>query len=249
GDAMVDSFFDSLPEYIELIMGYAPALFMIIVPVAVFIAYQNAKSQTRKARESAGRLGLQYINVADEMKDKKPNDAFLLGLLSKWSTWAMEGSYNGVSVRVEQVVKTKQTRRIAREGDLGMSNPTSTSYARGTTYDAVFPQPLPFDIRIRQNITIEFPFMKRPEIDSIQSGDTELDQMVVISGSDAEKIRGWLGSAHIKNGLRDVYRALPSANVDNRGLHYYELKGKPDYENIKNKLDVLCGAALNIGKA
>ncbi len=244
---MVDTFFDSLPEYIELIMGYGPTLFIIIVPVAVFVAYQNVKNQAIKAQKSAGRLGLKYIKVADEMKDSKPNDAFLLGLLSKWSTWAMEGTYNSVSVRVEQIVKSKQTRRIARESDLGLSTPTSTSYDRGTTYDAAFAKPLPFDIRIHRNIKMEFAFMKSAEIDSIKSGDAELDQMVVISGSDAAKIMEWLGSDQIKDRLRDLYKALPSLNIDKRGLHYYELKGKPDYENLKTKLEVLCGAVQNLG--
>ncbi len=244
---MVDSFFDSLPEYLELIMGYAPTLFMIIIPVAVFIAYRKTKNEIKKAKESAARLGLKYINVADEMKAEKPNDAFLLGLLSKWSTWAMEGTYNRASVRVEQIVKAKQNRRIAREGDLGMSNPSSTSYRRGATYNVAFVKPLPFDINIRKNIKMEFAFIKGHEIDSIESGDDELDKMAVISGNDTDKIKEWICSDRIKDALKNLYGSLPFVNINSDGLHYDELNGKPDYENVKNKLDILSGAAQKLG--
>ncbi len=243
---MVDSFFDSLPEHLEMIMGYAPIIFMIMIPVAVFIAYQKTKNETKKAEESAVLLGLKYINVADEMKAEKPNDAFLLGLLSKWSTWAMAGTYNSVSVRVEQIVKGKQKRRSARAGDLGMSNPSSTSYRRGVTYNVAFLEPLPFDINIQRNIKMEFAFIKGHESDSIVSGDDELDKMAVISGNETDKIKEWIRSDQIKDELKDLYRSLPFVNVSSDGFYYDELNGKPDYENVKNKLDILSGAALEM---
>ncbi len=50
---MVDSFFDALPEYIELIMNYAPALCMVVVPLAVFIAYRKTKRETSQAQKTA----------------------------------------------------------------------------------------------------------------------------------------------------------------------------------------------------
>lgn len=244
---MIDSFFDSLPEYLEVIIGYAPTIFIIVVPIAVFIAYRKTKNETEKAKESAARLGLRYINVADEMKAEKPNDALLLGLLSKWSTWAMEGTYNSVSVRVEQIVKGKQNRRLPREGDLGMSNPSSTSYRRGAVYNVDFVNPLPFDINIHENIKMEFAFMKGHDIDSIPSGDDELDKAVVVTGKDADKIREWIGSDQIKEALKNLYKAIPSANVNTNGLHFDELNGKPDYENVKANLDILSSAAKKLG--
>lgn len=243
---MADAFFDALPEYLELLIGYAPALFMVIVPAAVFIAWQKTKNETRKARESAAILGLSYSNVADEMKGEKPGDAFLLGLLSKWSAWAMEGTYNSVAVRVEQIVKSRQNRRIARAGDLGQSNPASTSYSRGITYDAAFARPLPFDVRVQRNSTMEFPFLKGPAREAIMSGDAELDHLAVVSGNDMEAVRQWLQSEHIQEGLKDVYRLLPAVTVSSDGLHYYELQGGPDYENIKKNLAILSGAARKL---
>jgi len=111
---MVDSFFDALPEYIELLMGYVPVLIIIAIPIAVLIAYRKTQNETDRAKNTAGLLGLSYINVAEEMKDSKPKDSFLLGLLSGWSTWAMEGTYNNVQVRVEQIVKAKQNYRTLK---------------------------------------------------------------------------------------------------------------------------------------
>lgn len=246
---MIDSFFNSLPEYLDLIIGYAPTLFIIIVPIAVFVAYQKTKNETQAAKETAARLGLKYINVADEMKAEKPNDALLLGLLSKWSTWAMAGTYNSVPVRVEQIVKAKQNRRLPREGDLGMSNPSSTSYRRGAIYNVSFEKPLPFDLKIHQNIKMDFAFMKGHDADAITSGDTELDKAVVISGEDEEKIKGWIDSSQIREALKNLYNALPSVNVNTNGLHYDELNGKPDYESVKSNLDALSSAAKKLVSA
>ncbi len=239
----MDSFFNSLPEHLELIMGFIPTLFMTIVPIAVFVAYKKTKDETKKAQDSAGLLGLKYINVADEMKSEKPNDTFLLGLLSKWSTWAMEGTYNSASVRVEQIVKSKQNRRMSRAGDGGISNPSTTSYRRGVTYTVAFVKPLPFDIKVHSNAKVEFAFIKGHEIDSIPSGDAELDKIAVISGNDTDEIKEWISSDRVKDGLKDLFTSIPLANVSSDGLYFDELNGRPDYENIKNKLDILSGAA------
>ena len=213
---MVDSFFGALPEYIELLMGYGSVLFVIALPIAVFIAYRKTQNETNKAKETAGRLGLNYINVADEMKDSKPKDSFLLGLLSGWSTWAMEGKYNNVPIRVELIVKAKQQRYIAQSDSVSVSNPTRTSYSKGTAYVASFKEPLPFDVGIRQNApipslvsTLRSGIPQAHAADTIGTGDEELDQMLTVSGSDKNEIQEWLNSDQRKDALKILYQALP----------------------------------------
>jgi hypothetical protein len=245
---MVDSFFDALPEYLELIMGFAPYLLMVAIPIAVFIAYRKTQNETKKAKETANLLGLSYINVAEEMKDSKPQDSFLLGLLSSWSTWAMEGTYNGVPVRAEQIVKAKQQRYNPNSSSVSVSNPTRTSYSKGTKYTASFKKPLPFDVVIRQHVRMNMPFgFPQPRADdSIGTGDEELDKLVFVSGSDKNSIHEWLNASQRKDALKNLYQALPSVNVNNDGLHFHDLHSKADYERLQNNLRALSEAALRL---
>ncbi|MFC1798774.1 hypothetical protein ACFLZL_03105 [Thermodesulfobacteriota bacterium] len=250
---MVDSFFDALPEHIELIMGYGSALFIIAVPIAVFVAYRKTQNETNKAKEAAGRLGLNYINVAEEMKNSKPKDSFLLGLLSGWSTWAMEGKYNNVPVRVELIVKGKQQRYIAQSDRVSVSNPTRTSYSRGTVYIASFQKPLPFDVGIRQNVptpslvgALRSGIQQTHAADTIGTGDEELDQMLSVSGSDKDRIQEWLSSDQRKDALKKIYQALPSINVNNDGLRLHDQHSKVDYYHLQNNLKLLSEAILKL---
>jgi hypothetical protein len=250
---MVDSFFSALPEYIELLMGYAPVLLMIAIPVAVLIAYRKTQNETNKAKETAGRLGLNYINVAEEMKDSKPKDSFLLGLLSSWSTWAMEGKYNSVPVQVELIVKAKQQRYIAQSDRVSVSNPTRTSYSKGTAYVASFEKPLPFDVGIRQNApipslvsTLRSGIPQARAEDTIGTGDEELDQMLTVSGSDKNEIREWLNSDQRKDALKILYQALPSINVNSDGLRLRDQHIKADYYHLQNNLKLLSEAILKL---
>lgn len=239
---MIDSFFDALPEYIELLMGYVPVLILIAVPIAVFIAYQKTQNETNKAKESAGLLGLRYINVAEEMKKSKKEDSLILGLLSRWSTWAMEGVYNNISVRVELIVKAKQQRYIPNSDRVAVSNPTKTSYSRGTAYVAFFEKPLPFDVVIRENIRMPFGFPQAHAVDKTETGDEELDQILVVSGSDKNKIQEWLNSDQRKNTLKKIFQALPSVNINSDGLRLHDLHKKADYDRIRNTLTLLSEA-------
>ncbi len=242
----MDTFFDSLPEYIELVMGNLSVLIVIAIPIAVFIAYQKTKNETEQAKKTAALLGLNYVNVADEMKDSKPQDSFLLGLLSRWSTWAMEGTYNSVPVRVEEIVKSKQQRYIERSDMVSVSNPTRTTYSKGTKYDASFEGLLPFDIIIRQNISMSFGLIKGQNADSIVMSDEELDKIMFVSGSDENKIKEWLNSEQRKDVLKKLYKALPSVNMNKDGLHLHERHSKADYERINNNLTLLTEAVQKL---
>jgi len=225
-----------------------PVLVIIAIPIAVFIAYRKTQNETKKAKETAGLLGLSYINVAEEMKDSKPQDSFLLGLLSGWSTWAMEGRYNGVAVRVDLVVKGKQQRYIASSDRVSVSNPSRTSYSRGTTYTAFFEKPLPFDVGIRQHVRMQMPFgfpQARSE-DTIGTGDEELDKLVFVSGSDKNRIQEWLNSDQRIDALKQLYGALPSVNVNCDGLHFHDLYSKADYDRLQNNLRLLSEAILKL---
>ncbi len=184
----MDSFFDALPEYLELIIGYAPTLFMVVVPLAVFMAYRKTKRETSLAQKTARLLGLKYINVAEEMKAGKPGDSTIFGLLSGWSPWAMEGSYKKVPVRVELTVKSKQQRYIANSDQASVSNPTRASYSRGTIYTLSFEKPLPFDVGIHQKPEMPFGISKMLSSNSFETGDAELDGKLSISGSDPDAI-------------------------------------------------------------
>ena len=250
---MVDSFFGALPEYIELLMRYGPVLIIIALPIAVLIAYRKTQNETNKAKETAGRMGLSYINVAEEMKDSKPKDSFLLGLLSNWSTWAMEGTYNNVPVRVDQVVKGKLERYIAQSDRVSVSNPTRTSYSKFTTYVASFKKPLPFDVGIRQNVhipsfvsTLRSVVPQARAADTVETGDEELDQMLVVSGSDKNRIQEWLNSGQRKDALKKIYQALPSINVNSDGLRLRDKHIKADYYHIQNNLKLLSEAILKL---
>ena len=250
---MVDSFFDALPQYIELLMRFVPVLIIIAIPIAVFIAYRKAQNETDKAKNTAGLLGLSYINVAEEMKNTKPQDSFLLGLLSGWSTWAMEGTYNNVPVRVELVVKAKQHRYIEQSDRVSVSNPTKTSYSKGTKYVASFEKPLPFDVGIHQKIripslvgTLRAAIPQTPETDTIGTGDEELDKIVSVSGSDKNKIQEWLNSGQRTDALKRIYQALPLINVDSDGLRFHDQYTKADYDRIHNNLDLLSETILKL---
>ena len=59
---MVDSFFNALPEYLELAMRFFPLLLAVAIPVALLIAYRKTQRETAQAQENAKLLGLQYIN-------------------------------------------------------------------------------------------------------------------------------------------------------------------------------------------
>ena len=138
---MVDAFFDKLPDYIQSVMGYASPLIVIAVIIALVLAYRKTRHETAKAQESAALLGLRYCNVADEMKKDHREASFLLGLLSNWSPWAMEGKYAGIPVRVELIVKSRQQRVIECSDRASLSNPARTSYSRGTEYTVPFAPP------------------------------------------------------------------------------------------------------------
>ena len=250
---MIDSFFDALPEYIELLMGYGSVLLIIAVPIAVFIAYRKTQNETNRAKEAAGRLGLIYINVAEEMKDSKPKDSFLLGLLSGWSTWAMEGKYNNVPVRVELIVKGKQERYIAPSDRVSISNPTRTSYSKGTKYAAFFEKPLPFEVGIRQNVpapslvgALRSGIPQTHATDTIGTGDEELDQILSVSGSDKGRIQEWLNSDQRKDTLKKIYQALPSININSDGLLLHDQHSKVDYYHLQNNLKLLSEAILKL---
>ena len=214
---MVDSFFNALPEYLDLIMRFAPVLIMVAIPVAIFIARRKTQNETKKAKETAGMLGLRYINVAEEMKESKPDDSFLLGLLSGWSPWAMEGTYNNMPIRVEQIVKVKQNRYIPQSNRVSVSNPTTTSYSRGTKYVASFNRPLPFHVDIYRKIKMPFGFPQLHEADAIETGDPELDQMLAISGDEKGKIQEWLQSVQLKDALKRLFQLNPSVCINREG--------------------------------
>lgn len=243
---MVDSFFDALPEYLELIMGYVPVLIMIAIPIAFFIARRKTQNETNMAKQTAGMLGLRYINVAEEMKGKKPENSFLLDLLSGWSPWAMEGRYNNIPVRVELIVKARQQRYIAHSDRVSVSNPTRTTYSRGTTYAASFDKPLPFDIAIHKKVNMPFGFPQLHATDAIETGDKELDQMLDISGNDKSNIQKWLNSDHRKDALKKIFKACPSVNINSKGLHLYDMHNKAEYDHVRNNLKILIDTILKL---
>lgn len=243
---MVDSFFDSLPQYLELLMKYLPIVITIAIPVAIFIAYQKTQYETNKAKETAGMLGLNYINVAEEMKQNKKEDSVLLDFLSGWSTWAMEGTYNAVPVRVELIVKSKQQSYIPNSDSVSVSNPTRTSYSRGTAYVAYFAKPLPFDVSIWQNIKLPAGFPPIQSTDKIETGDKELDQMLFIKGNDKNNIQEWLNANGRKQALKEIFQALPSITINNDGLRMRDVSKKAEYNHLKNNLTLLSKAVLRL---
>ena len=250
---MIDSFFDALPEYIALLMRYALAFLAIAIPVAVLLAYRKTKNESAKAKETAGLLGLTYINVAEEMKQSKPENSFLLGLLSGWSPWAMEGRYNTVPVRVELIVKANQHRYIPQSDRISVSNPTRSSYSKGTTYAVSFEKPLPFDVSIRQNAPVpSLVGMLRSGLsqsrtdDSIGTGDEELDQLLRVSGNDKSSIQEWLNSQQRRDTLKKLYQAFPSININSDGLRYHDKHSKADYDRLQSNLELLSKAILNL---
>ncbi len=236
---MVDSFFNSLPEYIELIMGFAPALIAIAIPIAVFIAYRKAQNAARTAKETAEQLGLKYINVTEEEKDDHPETAFLANLLAAWSPWAMEGTYNDAHVRVELILKTSRQRHMDSSN---FSNPTRTSYSKGVLYSVPFKDPLPFTIGISR--AINMPFGLEPN--TMETGDEELDRTLSVSGSDKDKIQEWLNSGRRKETLIKKYEELPSLIVNNDGLQLKDQNSRADYNRIRNNLTLLIEMVLKL---
>jgi len=250
---MADSFSSSLPEYIDLVMKFVPGLIIIAIPVAIFIAYKKSKNETEKAKRTAALLGLRYVNVADEMKGSKPQDSLLLGLLSSWSPWAMEGRYNGVAVRVEQVVKANQHRYIPHSGMVSVSNPTRTSYSKGTVYTATFEKPLPFDVHIHPNvampsflITMRSAMQQGREDDTISTGSAELDTMITVSGSDRDRINEWLDQDQRKDTLKMLYQALPMMNIDSSGLRYHDTYTRADHRRVQDNLRAMSDAVRSL---
>lgn len=243
---MVDSFFNALPDYLELLMGYVPMFMTIAVPLAVFIAYRKTQNETDKAKKTADRLGLSYINVFEKTKNSQKKNSFLLGFLSGWSTWAMQGTFNSIPVQVELIVKGKQQRYIPRSDLASVSNPTTTSYSRGTSYVASFQNPLPFDIIIRQNINMSSSFSQAHPTDKIEINDERLNQMLFVSGKDKNKIQEWLNSNQRKDALKKLYQTLPSVNLNSNGLCLYDLHNKADYSHLQNNLSLLSEAILKL---
>ena len=243
---MVDSFFNALPEYLELAMRFFPLLLAVASPVALLIAYRKTQRETAQAQENAKLLGLQYINVAEEMKKNKPGDAGLLGPLKGFSSWAMKGVYNGVSVRVELTVKEKRQSYIPQSGSVSVSNPTRSSYSRGTTYTASFENRLPFDVSIGKNIDIPFGLGSAFKKDMLTTGDADLDKMLFISGTDQEKILEWLNTDQRKDALKRMYQEIPSVNVDQQGCRLYDRSKRADYPHLQKNLSVLTDAILQL---
>jgi len=243
---MVDSFFNALPDYLEMGMRFLPILIMIAVPIAFLIARKKTKNETEKAKKTAGLLGLRYINVAEEMKEDHPKDSLLLNLLSGWSPWAMEGTFNSVPVRVELIVKGRQNRYIPRSDRVSVSNPTTTSYSRGTKYTVSFDKPLPFQIDIHRKISMPFGLERANAPDAVETGDEELDQVLEVFGEDKSGIEKWLKTTDMKYVLKQLYQLAPSINIHKDGLSLYDLYSKANYDHIHNNLRILSEAALKI---
>ncbi len=249
----MDAFFSALPEYIELFLEYAGIFITIAIPVAIWIAYRKTQNETGQAKKTADRLGLRHVNVAEEMKQTKPKDSLLLSLFSSWSPWAMEGVYNGVSVRVEQIVKSKQTRDNHASDRMNISNASKTTYSKYTAYVAYFDRPLSFDISIRPNIPVpSLVGMLRAGLpqsgtgDMPGTGDAELDQILQVWEGDRDRFREWLNSAGNKNALKKVYQALPEASIDSDRIRYNDNYTKADYGRIQKNLELLRKSVKNL---
>ena len=180
------------------------------------------------------------------MKKNKPGDAGLLGPLKGFSSWAMKGVYNGVSVRVELTVKEKRQSYIPQSGSVSVSNPTRSSYSRGTTYTASFENRLPFDVSIGKNIDIPFGLGSAFKKDMLTTGDADLDKMLFISGTDQEKILEWLNTDQRKDALKRMYQEIPSVNVDQQGCRLYDRSKRADYPHLQKNLSVLTDAILQL---
>lgn len=243
---MIDSFFDSLPQYIELLMGYIPLLILIAVPIALFRAYSKTQKETKTARDSARMLGLSYVNVAEEMKKDNQSDSFISGLLSSWSPWAMKGEFNGVTMIVELIVKGKQQRYIPHFDRVNVSNPVKTSYSRGVDYFAGFDTPLPFDIIIRKNIDSPLGSFHNRGNDAIKTGDEEFDQLLFISSNKQQAVQEWLNVEQRRDALKELYAALPMVNINSDGLRFHDLNNKADYDHLKNNLTKLTKAVQKL---
>lgn len=243
---MVDSFFDSLPDRLNLIMGLVPTLITIAVPVAIILAYYRVKKETARARETAVRLSLGYINVAGEAMGGKKDGSFISKIFSGWSPWAMEGEFDGVKVRVELVTSAKRHRVIQSSTRLSESNPTRTSYATWTSYDAFFSEPLPFDVFIHRRIRMGFGFPSPGGADAIATGDAELDGMMSISGSDSSRILEWLNSGQRKEALIKLFKASPSVSIDSNKILLQDLYKKADHSHIRSNLTLLADAAKRL---
>ena len=243
---MTDSFFGSLPGFLEIAVRYFSILAVIAIPVAVLISYQKTKNETNKAIAAAEKLGLRYINVANEMKKSEKKDSSLPGFFSAWSTWAMEGTYNNVSVQVELIVKSKQHRYIPFNDRVSVSNPTTTTYSRSTAYIASFIKPLPFNIAVHKKIKMPFGLQHVQKTGEIITGDDELDSLITISGSNEKDVKEWLSSSYRKDALKNLYKKIPYAMIDNNEIRFRDPFSKADSDRIKNNLTFLCEAVKKL---
>ena len=85
-----------------------------------------------------------------------------------------------------------------------------------------------------------------PVIDTIGTGEEELDKMLLISGNDKKKIKEWLNSSQRRGALKKIYRVLPSISVNSEGLRLQERYSKVDFSRIQNNLKLMSETILNL---
>ncbi|HTY09313.1 MAG TPA: hypothetical protein VMF29_09135 [Candidatus Edwardsbacteria bacterium] len=213
--------------------------FLVVMPLALYLAYRRNKARQQAMKKIALQLGLQYQErspwtaatgpgpVPGQQRAGQPQQGGALGkALLQLTQPVITGKYNGWPVDIMTV------------------NENKTVY---TKFRLGFGRNLGLGLRVSANS-----FFQRDLFGGgprIESGNEDFDKRVLVRGNDQLKVKFLIKRPEAQRALLDAYRAFAEITVDDQGISC-RLRGfLESYQKYQAVLAALCAVAAKLAPA
>lgn len=216
---------DGLREFLPLV------IFLVVVPVALYLSYRGRQKQARDLKALAGKLGLQFRGepqpeALGQAYRRVEQSGFLKSLLAMAQPLSIGGKYNGYRVEIKLLRQNKR-------------NLTEAA--------ALFDEPLGLGLRIskagfwNRNLTMG-------KAARVESGNAELDKAAAIQARDELRARYIARSVQAQQALLALFRRR-GTEITDQGATLRQDGHQTDYGKIKGVLDDMTRAMQAVAAA
>ncbi len=212
-------------------------IFVLIVPLIVYLTLRRQRVIKEKMREIARILGLQYSDGSSPFPQSQSSPAqpgqqksgaalapggFLSNFIGSLTPWRLSGNFKSLPVEIYSITRG--------------SGKSSQIY---TVIKAIFSPPLTAGLQISTEGFFNRIGKSLFSTQDIQTGDETFDKRVMIKGNSEPVVKSLLSSPALRQTILKAFDTLNDLSIDDTGAVFEERGVNPDAERYRSILELL----------